>query len=582
MQIAQRLLAAAFAAAVALALGACGNSGSSTSGKVGQTGLPVPGQKKGGTLKVLSNESFQHLDPGQAYFQLDYQALSPTQRQLYSYRPDNSKKPVPDLAVGDPKISDGGRTVTVKIKPGIRYSPGTVSRPVEAKDFKYAIERAFNPSVPNGYAPTYFGDIVGADKAKGGPLAGVQTPDSSTLVIKLSKPSGALVAQALVLPISVPVPEEYAKPLDAKSPSRYDADPTKQAFTGPYVFQSYDAGKKLVMTRNPNWKASTDFRPAYADRIDWTIGVDPNVAGRQILTGKGLTSGDTPPAPIIKLAATKYPKQAFFTAYGNRYITLNTQRKPFSDVNVRRAVNAVIDKQALRQTRGGPLVGDIGTHLIPPTTPGFDDAGGAKGPGFDFVSKPTGDRSVAAAYLKKAGFASGRYSGPPITVYGDNEDPAAKTAQVIVSELKSLGFGVKFRSFEHSVFITKCTDTSALRQIDVCTNYGWLPDFADGQSMLDPTFNGSAITAAPTNNNNGSLLNDPKINAAMATAALITDPAQRAKAWGDIDRSITDTAAAVPWLWDKQANVESRDVQGVIAQWNAAFDLAFTSLKQGP
>jgi len=581
MQIAQRLLAAAFPAAVALALGACGNSGSSTSGKVGQPGLPVPGQKKGGTLKVLSNESFQHLDPGQAYFQLDYQALSPTQRQLYAYRPDNSKKPVPDLAVGDPKISDGGRTVTVKIKPGIRYSPGTVSRPVEAKDFRYAIERAFNPSVPNGYAPTYFSDIVGADKAKGGPLAGVQTPDSSTLVIKLSKPSGALVAQALVLPISVPVPEEYAKPLDAKAPSRYEADPTKQAFTGPYVFDSYDAGKKLVMTRNPNWKASTDFRPAYADRIEWTIGVDPNVAGRQILTGKGLTSGDTPPAPIIKLAATKYPKQAFFTAYGNRYITLNTQRKPFSDVNVRRAVNAVIDKQALRQTRGGPLVGDIGTHFIPPTTPGYDEAGGAKGPGFDFVSKPTGDRSLAAAYLKKAGFASGRYSGPPITVYGDNADPAAKTAQVLVSELKSLGFGVKFRSFEHSVFITKCTDTSVLRQVDVCANYGWLPDFADGQSMLDATFNGSAITAAPTNNNNGSLLNDPKINAAMAKAALITDPTQRAKAWGNIDRSITDTAAAVPWLWDKQPNVESRDVQGVIAQWNAAFDLAFTSLKRG-
>jgi peptide/nickel transport system substrate-binding protein len=581
MQFAKRLPACALAGAAALALSACGNSSSSTSGNVGEKGLPVPGQQKGGTLKVLSNESFQHLDPGQAYFQLDYEVLSAAQRQLYSYRPDNSKKPVPDLAVGDPKISNGGRTVTVKIRQGIRYSPGTVSRPVEAKDFKYAFERAFSPAVPNGYAPAYFGDIVGADKAKGGPIAGIQTPNPSTLVLNLSKPSGALVAQALVLPISAPVPEEYAKPLDAKTPSRYDADPTKQAFTGPYVFKSYDAGKSLVMTRNANWSAATDFRPAYADRIEWTIGVDPNVAGRQILTGKGLVSGDTPPAPIIKLAATKHAKQVFFTAYGNRYITLNTQRKPFSDVNVRRAVNAVIDKQALRQTRGGPLVGDLGTHVIPPTTPGFDEAGGAKGPGFDFVSKPAGDKQLAAGYLKKAGFKDGKYSGPPITVYGDNEDPASKTAQVIVSELKSLGFGVKFRSFEHSVFLTKCTDTSALRQIDICANYGWLPDFADGQSMLDPTFNGSAITAAPTNNNNGSLLNDPKINAAMARAALITDPAQRAKAWGDIDRSITETAAVVPWLWDKQANVVSSNVQGVIAQWNAAVDLTFTSLKRG-
>lgn len=550
--------------------------GSDKAGKPA-TGSPVAGQKKGGNLGVLSNEGFQHLDPGQAYFQLDYQVVYAAQRPLYSYKPDDPRKPEPDLADGAPKVTDAGRTVTIRIKPGIRYSPGTVNRAVESRDVKYAIERAFGPGVQNGYAGTYFADVGGAENAKGGPIAGIETPDTQTIVFRLTKPTGATLAQALVLPISVPVPEEYAKAFDAKTPSTYDTDPTKQAFTGPYVISAFKAGRSLTLTRNGAWKPDTDFRPAYLDRITWTAGADSAVSSRQILTGRGLINGDTPPAAAIKLAATRYPKQIAFTAYGNRYVTLNTQAKPFDDINVRKAVNAVMDKRALQATRGGPLTGDIATHLLPPTVAGFDEAGGRQGPDLDFVRSPEGDPALAKEYLKKAGFADGRYSGPAITMLGDSEDPADKTAQVVLDGLKSLGFDVRFRSLSHDAFLDKCSTTAELRTISVCANYGWLPDFADGQAMLDTTFDGRDMP--PVNNPNGALLNDPAINAQIAKAELVADPGERAKAWGEVDRMVTATAATVPWFWDNVPNIESRDVQGVIARWNAAFDLSFTSLK---
>jgi peptide/nickel transport system substrate-binding protein len=95
--------------------------------------------------------------------------------------------------------------------------------------------------------------------------------------------------------------------------------------------------------------------------------------------------------------------------------------------------------------------------------------------------------------------------------------------------------------------------------------------------MLNPNFNGAAIT--PVNNNNQSLLNDPQINAAMDKAALISDDAQRSKAWGAIDKQLIEKAVAIPWFWDKVANITSKDVDGVVAQWNASWDLAYTSLK---
>ena len=54
---------------------------------------------------------------------------------------------------------------------------------------------------------------------------------------------------------------------------------------------------------------------------------------------------------------------------------------------------------------------------------------------------------------------------------------------------------------------------------------------------------------------------------------------KRAADWGKVDRLITATAAVIPWFWDKQPNIQSKGVQGVIAQWNADWDLSYTSLK---
>ena len=63
-----------------------------------------------------------------------------------------------------PRCSNGGRTVTVHIRPGIRFSP-PVNRAVTSADVKYAIERGFATSVANGYVGAYFGDLVGAPRA---------------------------------------------------------------------------------------------------------------------------------------------------------------------------------------------------------------------------------------------------------------------------------------------------------------------------------------------------------------------------------------------------------------------------------
>jgi peptide/nickel transport system substrate-binding protein len=386
-----------------------------------------------------------------------------------------------------------------------------------------------------------------------------------------------------VLPITSPVPKEFAQKYDAKTPSAYGMH---QVATGPYMIArvgsgpnstvDYQPGKHIRLVRNPNWDASTDYRPAYVDKINWTIGADPTVMARQVLTGQSMVNGDTVPAPSVKQAAQKYPKQITYTPYGSRYIAFNTKIPPFNNINLRKAVSAATNKTALQLTRGGPIVGDVATHFIPPTSPGFQQAGGMKGPGLDFDTDGPPNMAAATKYMKAAGFPSGKYHGPKILMVGDNSDPASKTAQAFLQVLQNLGFNVNFKSVEHSTMYTQFCNVPKTNY-NICPNVGWLPDFPDSSAVLDVTFNGKYIVSA--NNSNWPLLNDPTINAALDKANTLTDPNARANAYGAIDKQITATAAAIPWFWDKQANIESKNVKGVIAKWNASWDLSFTSVK---
>src|SRR3954449_926471 len=224
--------------ALALVVAGCGGDDSSSgSGGGGQSagGAKVGEGSKGGAVTFRAAADVDYLDPGQTYYTFGFMVHYAVNRTLYSFKPDNDEKPVEDLAAGPPEISSDNKTVTVHIKPGVKYAP-PVNRAVKTADIKYAFERAFSKEVPSGYAGTYFSSIVGTPaKANSGdvkPISGIETPDDNTIVFKLKDASAPLISQALVMPITTPVPEEYAAKFDKRTPSTYDQ---YTAFTGPYM-----------------------------------------------------------------------------------------------------------------------------------------------------------------------------------------------------------------------------------------------------------------------------------------------------------------------------------------------------------
>ena len=350
--------------------------------------------------------------------------------------------------------------------------------------------------------------------------------------------------------------------------------------TGKIAGIGYQPGKSETLVRNPNWNPSTDWRPAYLNQINFNIGGDATVIGQQILKGQNASVQlDTPAQSIVKLAYESYPSQITFTAgSGDHYLTLNNAHGPFTNVNLRKAVWAAVDREAIVKARGGPLVAAPMTHFIYPGINGYDQAGGAAGPQVNYNANVNGNMTVAEKYMKAAGYSSGKYTGSAVVqVVGANSGNDPAVIQIVNSALTSLGFHTHVSEVDQSTMYAKYCGVPK-QQIDACPTVGWIRDFADPLSVLYVPFYGPAIT--PTNNSNWGQVNNPQINAAMDKAAAVNDPTARAQAWANVDKMLVDQAVAAPEEFDNQPNIESGNVAGVNQLWNeGTWDMSFTSIK---
>src|SRR4051812_7058626 len=153
---------------------------------------PVPGAKPGGTITVLLNNPFEHLDPARTYISRAQLTNLLLQRTLTAFRPrsaDGKLELVGDLATDTGQPGDGGREWTFRLREGLRFEDGS---PITSADVAYAIARSFSPKLPDG--PTWLQQWL-TDTADfqsryrgpydgGAPAApGVTTPDARTIVL---------------------------------------------------------------------------------------------------------------------------------------------------------------------------------------------------------------------------------------------------------------------------------------------------------------------------------------------------------------------------------------------------------------
>ena len=578
-------------AILALVAAGCGGSDDEGSGS-GDTGGTAPSEgKQGGDLTFLAAADVDYLDPGQSYYTFGYQVLYSTNRPLYSFAPGRrgASSPISPTAIRRSPTtrrrspSRSSRTSSTRRRSTARSSPTTSSTRWSAPSAR-TCRRATRRS--------YFGDITGSPDAptKGvKDIEGITATDDTTLEIKLDRPVGESVAQALVMPITVPVPRDYAEKYDEKSPSEYDQ---YVAFTGPYMVKNdpttgkvtgRDPGKRIEMVRNPNWNKDTDYRPAYLDSITIEEGNDDlTVASRRTLSATSPTmccDSGQPPIPVLSRAIRDNKEQiGRVSGGGTRWIALNTTKKPFDNINIRKAVIAGFDRDALRKTRGGDFIGPIAQGFIPPGIPGFEESGGEEAfKDIDYMANPKGDPAVMKKYLDAAkdDGATPTDGGELLTI-ATNADPGNQTAQVAQAQLNKMGFKLNYRKVPQDTLYTKFCGVPKSNYV-ICPNVGWFKDFTDPQSLLEPTFKGDAIK--PQGNVNWSLLDNKEINDAMTEASLVEAGPERSQAWADINKMIVEQAVAIPYVWDDNITLWSKDVEGAMNAYFSGPDFSFTTLK---
>jgi peptide/nickel transport system substrate-binding protein len=471
--------------------------------------------KKGGTIKLnFSASDFDFTDASLAYGVQSWQLEYSTALKLYNY-PDKPKplggKIQPEGAAGFPVVSKDGKTYTITVKSGFKFSDGS---PVTAANYAFAINRALNP-VMQSPASVFITGIVGAqavldNKAK--TASGVKVKGNK-LTIKLSAPDGGMLAK-LGMPFF-----QALKTNMATDPKGVDAYPS----AGPYYIASRDVGLQTTLKKNKFYKGG---RPANADTFLITVNTNLDQSLLQVKNGDvDYDMGGLPASAHADLGAQfGVNKGRYFVnpLVETDYVALNTSKAPFSSVNLRKAANNAVDRPAMLRTRG-KYAGQRTDQILPPGMGGFRNAA---------VYPIRGSNYAKAKSL--AGTSCGK-----VNLWTGNSAVGQALGQVFKYNLGQMGCDVNVRLFQGFQIYVAAGQKGADFDAVIA---GWNQDYPDPYDFLDVLLNGENIH--DQNNNNLAYFNNAEVNAKLRTANKLVGAA-RYKAYGDLDLLITTKYA--PW-----------------------------------
>jgi peptide/nickel transport system substrate-binding protein len=495
---------------------------------------------RGGTLTLLtSSGDLSHTDPALDYSQTELQVAALAYDGLTGLRRvggDAGLQLVPDLAVSLPAPSDGERSYSFRLRPGIRYSTGALVRP---EDFRRAIERSIILPGP-GF---WFDDIVGARRCLAAPKKpcdlsrGIVTDRAAnTVTFHLTAPDPDFLYK-LTLPAASAVPAATPLHLRGFAPA-----------TGPYEIASFDREHGIRLVRNPRFREwspaaqPSGFPDVIVERATGTTDahIMAAVRGTADVASVGLNS--KPPSPgVLGFVRTQHASQLELNPWDiTWYLALNTRIPPFDNLAARQALNLSVDRARLRDLTVGSGLGSVTCQILPP------DLGGHR-PYCPYTAEPSNRGTWTAPDLARARRlvrASGT-AGEAVTVWIPRmyRQFGAAAGRYMVSVLDDLGYRARYR-FAYDPFLHE----DKLR-LQLSFN-GWYPDFGGTpSSFITPLLTCRSYNRDNALNNNSAEFCSRRIDREIARARTLqtNDPGAASGQWATIDRDLTDQAPWVPY-----------------------------------
>jgi peptide/nickel transport system substrate-binding protein len=423
---------------------------------------------------------------------------------------------VPDLATDNGQVSSDGLTYTFTLKDGVKFGP-PLSRPITSEDVAYAFQRINTKSLVAQYGFYYNGTIEGMDgtaKSADQTISGIETPDDKTIVFHLTQPTGDFLYR-LAMPAAAPMPKEVAGCYTKAGDYGRNVVPS-----GPYMIlgsdqvdasscdtiqpiAGFDPTKFLKFTRNPDYDASTDstdVRTNFLDGVDIEIDTNTDDIFNKIQAGSLDGSlASTPPATVESQYLNDPDlKPLLHSDPGDRtwYIFMNLLTPPFDDIHVRKAVNYIVDKAAIQKVWGGPIHGDIASHIMPPTVlPGFpadyDPYASAGNAGDETKAKD--EMKQATKYDTDGDGVCDAEVCKNVLFINRSSPPQVDMTPILTTDLAKIGITLKARELDTGTAYTTVATVDKL--IPIGSNAGWGKDYAD-PSTFAVLFQSSGIACS--------------------------------------------------------------------------------------
>ena len=545
--------------AVALLAASCGGSGEKNT-----TTTTAAGGKGGDMLLLANTAPSGSPDPQVNYTLQEWQLLILTHDGLVAFKRVAGKeggKKVPDLAESIPTPTDGGKTYTFTLRPGIKFSNGQT---VTGQDVKATFERLFKiGNSPN--AGTWYNVIEGGD-------ACVKTPKtcdlSKGIVVNGNKVTFHLTRGDPEFLDKLAVP--FAFILPASTPTKnVDIPP---AGTGPYKWAEYAPNKQIKLVRNPHFKVwSKDAQPeGNPNTITQKFGLSVEAEYTQVANNQADWVFDQPPADRLTELDTKYSDRLYVNPLtAVYYFAFNVNKPPFNNLKARQGVNYATDRNALVKIYGGPSTAVPTCQVLPPNFPGYEPyCPYTKNPGSGKWTAP--DLAKAKQLIEQSGTKGASVKVTTTTVPTDKA-----YGLYFVGLLNSLGYKAKLQALSGDIQYPYVQNTKNNVQFSYSSWYQDYPAASDflvillGCESFHPNSNSSPNIAGFCNQQI-----EAKMNQAGTTG--ITDPAAGNKIWAQVDKDVTDQAPWVSMFNPKYIDFISSRVKGYqfSPQWYFLLDQA--------
>ena len=456
---------------------------------------PVPAGAQKKQIVVGLNQDPDILDPTLARTYVGRIVFSHICEKLYEI--DETLQIQPQLAASMPQVTDGGRTVTIKLRPGVKFNDGTA---MSADAVKFSLDRHRTLNGSNRRSEL---DSVEA----------VEVADPLTVRLRLKAPAAPLLAQ-LTDRAGMPVSPAAVQKLG-------DNFGTAPVCVGPWQFVERVAQDRIVVERSPHYfdQASAKF-----DRVVFKIIPDDNVRLANLRSGDIDITHQVTPTDAAALKKEGRFEVSSVTGLGFNSITINLRNKTgktnppgdlgtplANDPRVREALELSIDREAINQVvYDGQYT--PGCTPLPPISPFFDPA----------RKCPARDVARAKKLLAEAGLAGG-YAFELVVV---NNPQQRRVGEVVQQMAKEAGFTVTIRPQE---FASALNDNDAGKHQAFLIGWSGRVD-PDGNIHQAQTCKGSL---------NATLACDERVDALLNRAREVTDINQRRALYGEAIDLIT-------------------------------------------